>query len=247
MTPSKSLHAPHPAHSIRPDPVVIVARRPKQDLTRAWLARDQTIPILERNRILSFRRWQDAMSSLLARRLMIDLVASSAGCEPRSVTLGREASGRPIVTSANHEDVQITAAHAGEWVAAAVSNRGQIGIDLEVERAVPVGLPERCFVASELDWMRSCGDSDGAPRFFQLWTLKEAFLKAVGQGLATDPRALTFDMDSYQSPLLTMAPSGFNVREWRFVSWQPIAGLWLSIASDDVLPTTYILNEDIAS
>ena len=147
------------------------------------------------------------MSSLLGRRLMIDLVALAYDCDPATVAIGRTATGQPVVTSAPHLGARVNASHAGEWVAAAVSTYGQIGIDLEVERPVPAGLPERCCAPSESDWLRRGTTADMATRFFHLWTLKEAFLKATGQGLGVDPRSLTFDISENLPSSTSLIPS----------------------------------------
>jgi 4'-phosphopantetheinyl transferase len=247
MTQTGTILSSPPEYSTRPYDVVMLTRRPGHDLRDEWLARDQTISPSERDRIRAFRRWEDAMSSLLARRLMIDLVANSLGCEPATVMISREPSGRPVVTSACHDAVRVTAAHSGEWVAAAVSTRGRIGIDLEVARPVSDGLPERCCAPTERDWLRRDASADVAVRFFQLWTLKEAFLKAIGLGLAIDPRTLAVDISEHQPPVLRVAPDGIDPAEWRFVTWQALPGLWLAVATDGDLPTTYILNEDFAA
>lgn len=107
--------------------------------------------------------------------------------------IGIEASGRP---SAYHprsgSRLALSIAHTGAWIAAAVCDSGEIGID--IERRDPsrdhLGIAELAFGTAGRD-MVSRG---GADAFYRLWTLREAMGKATGEGLAmtvdaTDPIA----------------------------------------------------------
>lgn len=227
--------------------IVTLARRPAQNLVAEWLADDHSISSAERARLLAFRRWEDALSSLLARRMMIDLVAIARDIDPRVVQLERDASGRPFTSALGLPPVWVNAAHSGDWVAAALSTQGCIGVDLEVERPVPAGLAERCFVSTELAWLHSGRPHEVPARFFFLWTLKEALLKAVGLGLAIDPRTLCFDLGDDRVPTVREAPGEFDSADWRFSTWQPVPGVWLSVASDCDLPRSYTRYEDVAA
>jgi hypothetical protein len=82
----------------------------------------------------------------------------------------------------------ISLAHSGELVACAIAPAGQIGVDVEAPRARrrTVEIAERYFSSRESDWLH------GKPqdRFYMLWVLKEAYLKATGAGLGGGLAAL---------------------------------------------------------
>jgi phosphopantetheinyl transferase len=76
----------------------------------------------------------------------------------------------------------ISVSHDATSVACAISASGEVGVD--VQHAVPrrriVEIARQYFSQAENAWL------DNAPRdaFYMLWVLKEAYLKALGSGLA---------------------------------------------------------------
>ena len=76
----------------------------------------------------------------------------------------------------------ISLSHSGEIVVCAVASGGSIGVDVEMRKArtPTVTLAAHYFSAFEASWVE--GDPDR--RFHMLWVLKEAYLKALGVGLA---------------------------------------------------------------
>jgi phosphopantetheinyl transferase len=65
-------------------------------------------------------------------------------------------------------------------VAAAVADGERLGLDLELPRRRRhwAGIAESCFSGAERRWI-----GDSADRFYRLWTMKEAWLKADGAAL----------------------------------------------------------------
>lgn len=69
--------------------------------------------------------------------------------------------------------------HSSNYVACVIGDR-PVGIDIEKTREGRQNLAKRFFDESEAEWIKEC-DSD--ERFFRIWTLKEAYGKATGQGV----------------------------------------------------------------
>jgi phosphopantetheinyl transferase len=77
----------------------------------------------------------------------------------------------------------ISLSHSGDVVVCAVGDCEALGVDVEVRAPRTVELTEiaeRYFTAEEARWI----GVDPEARFRQLWVLKEAYLKALGRGLA---------------------------------------------------------------
>jgi phosphopantetheinyl transferase len=75
----------------------------------------------------------------------------------------------------------ISVSHSGELVVCAVTSSGDIGTDVQfpVPGRHTAAIAKRYFSAEENAWL----DEDPSSRFYMLWVLKEAYLKAVGLGL----------------------------------------------------------------
>lgn len=110
-------------------------------------------------------------------RLLLDgLLVEATG---RTWTVGRDPDGRPRVEGGP----EVSLSHSAAWAAAAVAASGRVGIDIEVHRPGRDGsaIAERWFSAEE----QSLVDSGGEAALLACWTLREAFAKAAGGGVAT--------------------------------------------------------------
>lgn len=86
--------------------------------------------------------------------------------------------------------------HSGDWLSCAVSAGTALGVDLEDTRRERdfLRLARRFFSEPEITVLESLDGSERAERFFDLWTLKEAAVKARGGALAPALRRCCFDL-----------------------------------------------------
>lgn len=117
-----------------------------------------------------------------SRSLTVSVLAGYLGCESSSISVQRDASGRPFVEGA---DFDFNLSHSGDWILLAVIGAGnRVGVDLE-KRGMDRSCREiaaRYF--SEVESRAVNEASDATDIFFRLWTAKEAALKALGCGIA---------------------------------------------------------------
>jgi 4'-phosphopantetheinyl transferase len=74
--------------------------------------------------------------------------------------------------------------HSGDWVICGFAAE-EIGVDIEAHHSVHAGLAERFFSPAEQTWLSQAPGADAArKRFFDIWSLKESYIKAFGRGLA---------------------------------------------------------------
>ncbi len=80
----------------------------------------------------------------------------------------------------------------------AFARGSEIGVDVEILRPMPdaLSISESFFSAPERETLRSVPEEQRAEAFFNCWTRKEAYLKAIGEGLS-EP------LDSF---VVTLAP-----------------------------------------
>lgn len=105
---------------------------------------------------------------------------------PESLPCGREASGKPcLLSDGAPTKLHFSLSHSqGMGLFGFCSDR-MIGVDIEQIR--PVGnmdaIAERFFSGPEREALREAGPSRKPTLFFQLWAMKEACVKATGEGL----------------------------------------------------------------
>ncbi|MBN8904601.1 MAG: hypothetical protein BGO51_00615 [Rhodospirillales bacterium 69-11] len=69
-----------------------------------------------------------------------------------------------------------------------------LGFDVEaLDRRVTLDVADRYFRPEEVGWLHALPTASQAEGFLRLWTLKEAFIKATGDGLACDLASFWFE------------------------------------------------------
>ncbi|MCU0551566.1 MAG: 4'-phosphopantetheinyl transferase superfamily protein [Leptolyngbya sp. Prado105] len=149
-----------------------------------------------RNRFVAGRSF---LRSLLSQYLQTD---------PLSLTFEYSPHGKPTLTQSR---IQFNLAHSQHLALYAVTYDRAVGIDLEAIRPVEdlESLVQRFFLPSEYRAIQA----DHA-LFFQYWTCKEAFLKAIGTGLS---KLKELEIENAQ---LKVIPAEARSQNWHL---QPLA------------------------
>ena len=124
---------------------------------------------------------------IAADMLCRQMIAEKCGISPESIVFARNENGKPYVLNAN---VFFSISHSGDTVACAVSEK-EIGIDVEKNKNIRLKVAEKFANESE---MRYIGEDIN--RFFEIWTLKEAFFKCKGTGLGSDIKSVCFEISN---------------------------------------------------
>ncbi|MEJ2127509.1 MAG: 4'-phosphopantetheinyl transferase superfamily protein [Woeseiaceae bacterium] len=152
--------------------MVIVGYTDLRELTHSETS---LLPAKEREREFGSdnRRLQFLCGHALLR-LLLQRVNGRPAAEQELTT---EEGGKPIGPGG----MAVSITHTGQRVACCVSEGGQIGIDLEriEERRETKQIIQRFFSDKEKAWL----ESGPLARFYMLWVLKEAFVKAHGQSI----------------------------------------------------------------
>ena len=90
------------------------------------------------------------------------------------------------VTSAGAPDIRFNLSHSGEIALCAVTKGRDIGVDIEQIRPVSAWrqITASYFSARENQVLRSLAEDQVIQAFFQGWTRKEAYTKALGEGVS---------------------------------------------------------------
>jgi 4'-phosphopantetheinyl transferase len=147
-------------------------------------------------RCSAFEREVDRRRALLARVLLRETLSRYAPVAPEAWEFSTNEQGKPEIAAALGQQLRFNLSHAGALVVCAVTLEHDIGVDVEdtARACEPLELGERVFTSDENRALRGASTRARQQRFFELWTLKEAWLKARGTGFALAPQSASFDL-----------------------------------------------------
>lgn len=155
-----------------------------------------------KQRIRKFRFRQDAERALFAEALVQYVISVRFRKSYPQYRFDCNCYGKPFVQG--HPEWQFNVSHAGKWVVCGFS-AGDIGVDVEQIVPVEIELPEYAFSPGEYARLRALEAGKLQEAFFDLWTLKESYVKYRGLGLSLPLNQFEILSDGEKAVLL---PSG---------------------------------------
>jgi len=149
--------------------------------------------------IMKFRRKEDAIRTLLADIMIRNIIIDKYKVTNHEVIYTYNAYGKPFLAFDPQFSYNIS--HSGTWVVAIVGYKHWVGIDVEEIRPIDIDIAKRFFTLAEYNDLLSKGETDRIECFYELWTAKESFIKALGLGLSVPLDSFTMwkngDVDQY--------------------------------------------------
>lgn len=167
----------------------------------------------EENRAAKYRFDADRQNFIVSRGVLRHFLGAYTGLGPGDIVFGVGNKGKPYLLN-NPKHISFNISHtknAGLW-AFAVGR--EIGVDIESPyRHVDVEQLAKRFL-SEREWQDLQHFEGDAKRlaFLRCWTRKEAFVKALGDGLAHSLK--TFDVSVGHRAELRRVPTCLGQKEW---------------------------------
>ncbi|MGW2649316.1 4'-phosphopantetheinyl transferase family protein [Streptomyces sp. NPDC001393] len=123
--------------------------------------------------------------------------------------------GRPVLRGLG-ADLQVSLSHTDELIVVGVSRAGPVGVDAEPagRRISLEALRDHVCTAEEAEALMALPEEERTDRFLRLWTLKEAYTKALGHGMRRRFSAFGFGWDATGTARLT----GDTAGEWAFAT-----------------------------
>ena len=157
------------------------------DLTEIDVRREllrRTLSSMERGRAGRFRFERDRLNYERRTYLLRLLLADYSGSEPAQIQFHLGKHGKPECT--NFPRIRFNLTHSNGRALYAFRLDGEVGVDLECIRPrAGVELVARSsFTESERQQINAFPGEERLAAFYRCWTLKEAYVKARGEGLS---------------------------------------------------------------
>jgi 4'-phosphopantetheinyl transferase len=182
----------------------------------------------ERERAQRLGEPQVSRRFVARRALRRRILARYVDCAPERLELRGDPRGRPSLGGGGDAPA-FSISHSAGLAAVAVARAAALGVDVErVSDAVePLEIAERFFSAREIAELRAAPPSERPERFFALWTAKEAYAKAVGEGLRLPLDRIEVAFGRGEPPGFRSLPcDAANPASWRLRLFVPAPG-WI--------------------
>jgi 4'-phosphopantetheinyl transferase len=153
--------------------------------------------------------------------------------DPDALELAYGPTGRPYLRGCDQIDISLS--HTDDLLLVGLTTRGLIGVDAErIDRQMyGSGLGRHVCTPYELVTLASLTEEERNPSLVRLWTLKEAYSKAIGQGMQFRFTEFGFGPDG--KPVRVQRPDGTagTGDEWAFRTFLLDSGYCVSAAVYD--------------
>jgi 4'-phosphopantetheinyl transferase len=129
----------------------------------------------------TYLRREDACRSIAGEALAKYCVGRVSGVSPGTISFHADIFGKPHVEKIR--GVHFNISHSGSWAVCAV-DLAPVGIDVEHVRHRDLNVAKRFFHPNEYAALAALPEPRRTGRFFDLWTIKESYIKARGKGLS---------------------------------------------------------------
>lgn len=147
------------------------------------------------------------------------LISKYLGTQPGLLKIGHKRKGKPY--SLDDPGLYFNMSNSGKLAVIVFSRDGEVGIDIEQIRSLPDldEMIEKNFTPKEIKFILAKPE-EKINRFFRFWTIKEAYLKAIGEGMRLRPDQIEFTIENN----IIKRPSikgVFEEEEWNLKEFSP--------------------------
>ncbi|GJM06900.1 MAG: phosphopantetheine-protein transferase [marine bacterium B5-7] len=167
---------------------------------------------------------KDRQKYALAHGGMRCVLARYLDCHPKEMTFTFNEHNKPGLQD---QQVQFNLSHTDDVAVLAVTRSCLVGVDIEKidDKRANLDIAKRFFSTREYEQLRGLPDDKFARGFFNVWTRKEAFVKAIGLGLSysLDQFSVSLEDDNAKLTELMKMPEALD--EWHMGCFSPAEGV----------------------
>lgn len=174
-------------------------------------------------KIKRFVKKDDALRSIGAELLLCRVALPTVGIQAKQLTFTYNQYGKPALV--NYPDIHFNLSHSGNLVVCAL-DRFPVGIDVEEIQPIDLSVAQNCLTKNEFAQLLANQEEDRRRYFYDLWTIKESYVKAVGTGLSLPLNS--FGVEKKKSGEISIWPT---TEKWYFHQYEPEAGYVIAVCA----------------
>ncbi len=145
----------------------------------------------KQHRINAFRNHRDAQRVLIGDLLIRSIACRHLKLRNDELDFRTNEYGKPYLVGI--DDFHYNLSHSGRWVVCVVDTK-PIGIDIEEIVPVEMDIIYNYFSHEEINYLKETSLEKKKEVFYDIWTLKESYIKALGYGLSEELNSFTIEM-----------------------------------------------------
>jgi len=175
---------------------------------------------------------KDQLNCLVTRALLRFVLSAYTDEDPEYFEFVENGFGKPLLKPGCIEmPIKFNISHSSGITACALVIDSEIGIDVEnYRRAVDLDIADRFFSKYESEQLHRSPETERQSLFFDLWTLKESYIKARGMGLSIGLDKFSFRIDHSNIDIKFHESLGDFSEQWQFFRFSPVRGYKAAIA-----------------
>jgi 4'-phosphopantetheinyl transferase len=148
----------------------------------------------EKSRADRFLRPEDRALFIMARGTLRFLIGIATGVAAEAITFAEGPFGKPYLSGIRGPHFNVS--HSGSFALIGLSESRSIGVDIELIRRTgdELNVAKRFFSATEYRLLLSLEVDARLLVFYEIWTCKEAILKAYGTGISEHLKHFSVDV-----------------------------------------------------
>ncbi|EAZ94199.1 4'-phosphopantetheinyl transferase family protein [Crocosphaera chwakensis] len=196
----------------------------KKNLEQSSINVQKSFKILnedEKDKAQRFRFEKHQKRFTIARSSLKQILSYYLLISPQEIEFEYNDYGKPkLLDKINKLGLQFNVSHSEDIAIYGITCHSLIGVDIEYIRPMPEAenLAKRFFSKQEYEYISLLSSAEKEREFFKLWTVKEAYLKAIGKGISGGLEKVEI---SPNEPIKFLNLPGFNREIWQIFSFIP--------------------------
>jgi len=186
----------------------------------------------ERERARRFYFDRDRRRFVVARGVLREILGRYLGRAPAQIRFAHNEYGKPFLYE-DGSSLRFNVSHSQGAALYACTLRREVGVDIELLREdfASLEIAERFFSEAEIRKLVSLPAHERTQGFFNCWTRKEAYIKALGEGLSHPLDCFSVSLAPGESArLISTDKDRLEAAKWSIVDLKPFHGYAAAIA-----------------
>ncbi len=193
-------------------------RRPPAEISQ----RQNLLSAAEKKQAAQFHFTSDQRRFIVRRAALRQLLATNLGLGSEAIQIESANFQKPAIAETQNPGwLRFNCSHSADWALIALAREQEVGVDLEQHRPMADAgdLADRFFSRREVKELAGLPPAFKVQGFFNGWTRKEAFVKAIGLGLSYPLNRFSVSLAPDQpAAILEVADDSAALNKWSMIS-----------------------------